>query len=153
MGELVGLSTLNCIYFFLFALGVGYAIVAAVMGGLSHVDVPGVDIDIPGVDLHPGEPDIHFELPFAHDVAHDALAATSVRSSPETHLSAHLFQSKSEQTCLAQAIANSTRCSAVISGKGITLIVLNRVHPTFKSPSRLPISPSASQRTGLEKLL
>ncbi len=71
MGELVGLSTLNCIYFFLFALGVGYAIVAAVMGGLSHIDVPGVDIDIPGVDLHPGEPDIHLELPFAHDIGHD----------------------------------------------------------------------------------
>jgi membrane protein implicated in regulation of membrane protease activity len=71
MGELVGLSTLNCIYFFLFALGVGYALVAAVMGGLSHADVPGVDIDIPGVDLHPGEPDIHLELPFAHDISHD----------------------------------------------------------------------------------
>jgi membrane protein implicated in regulation of membrane protease activity len=71
MGELVGLSTLNCIYFFLFALGVGYAIVAAVMGGLSQVDIPGVDIDVPGIDLHPGEPDIHLELPFAHDVAHD----------------------------------------------------------------------------------
>jgi len=71
MGELAGLSTLNCVYFFLFALGVGYAIIAAVMGGLSHVDVPGVDIDIPGVDLHPGEPDFHLELPFAHDVSHD----------------------------------------------------------------------------------
>jgi membrane protein implicated in regulation of membrane protease activity len=71
MGELVGLSTLNCIYFFLFALGVGYAIVAAVMGGLSHIDIPGADIDIPGVDLHPGEPDIHLELPFVHDIGHD----------------------------------------------------------------------------------
>lgn len=72
MGELlVGIGTLNCVYFFLFALGVGYALIAAVMGGLSHVDLPGVDIDIPGVDLHPGEPDIHFELPFSHDVSHD----------------------------------------------------------------------------------
>ena len=71
MGEFAGLGTLNCVYFFLFALGVGYAIIAAVMGGLSHVDVPGVDIDIPGIDLHHGEPDFHFDLPFAHDVSHD----------------------------------------------------------------------------------
>ena len=57
MGELlVGIGTLNCVYFFLFALGVGYALIAAVMGGLSHVDLPGVDIDIPGVDL---EADAH----------------------------------------------------------------------------------------------
>jgi membrane protein implicated in regulation of membrane protease activity len=71
MSEFVGLGTLNCIYFFLFALGVGYAIVAAVMGGLSHVDLPGVDIDIPGIDLHPGEPDIHLDVPFGHDISHD----------------------------------------------------------------------------------
>ena len=71
MSELTGLGTLNCIYFFLFALGVGYALIAGVLGGLSHVHVPGVDIDIPGVDLHPGEPDIHLELPFAHDISHD----------------------------------------------------------------------------------
>ena len=71
MGELVGFGTLNCVYFFLFALGVGYALVAAALGGLSHVDVPGVDIDIPGIDLHPGEPDVHLELPFHHDISHD----------------------------------------------------------------------------------
>jgi membrane protein implicated in regulation of membrane protease activity len=71
MSELFGFGTLNCIYFFLFALGVGYAIVAAVMGGLSHIDVPGLDIDIPGIDLHPGEADIHLDLPFAHDISHD----------------------------------------------------------------------------------
>ncbi|HDD25339.1 MAG TPA: hypothetical protein ENF52_07875 [Chloroflexi bacterium] len=68
MGEL---TTLNCIYFILFGVGVGYAIIAAVLGGLSHVEVPGVDVDIPGVDLHPGEPDLHLELPFAHDISHD----------------------------------------------------------------------------------
>jgi membrane protein implicated in regulation of membrane protease activity len=71
MSGLTGFGTLNCIYFFLFALGVGYAIVAAVMGGLSHIDLPGVDIDIPGIDLHPGEPDIHLEVPFVHDISHD----------------------------------------------------------------------------------
>jgi membrane protein implicated in regulation of membrane protease activity len=41
------------------------------MGGLSHVHTPDLDIDIPGLDLHPGEPDIHIELPFAHDVSYD----------------------------------------------------------------------------------
>jgi membrane protein implicated in regulation of membrane protease activity len=71
MSELTGLGTLNCVYFVLFALGVGYAVIAAVLGGLSHIDVPGLDIDIPGVDLHPGEPDIHLDLPFIHDISHD----------------------------------------------------------------------------------
>ena len=71
MSELIGFGALNCIYFFLFILGVGYAIIAAVLGGLSHIDIPGVDIDIPGVDLHPGEPDIHLDIPFVHDVSHD----------------------------------------------------------------------------------
>jgi membrane protein implicated in regulation of membrane protease activity len=66
-----GVGTLNCIYFVLFAVGVGYAIVAAVIGGVSQIDVPGVDLDIPGLDLHPGEPDVHLELPFTHDVGHD----------------------------------------------------------------------------------
>ncbi|MEA3339831.1 MAG: NfeD family protein [Chloroflexota bacterium] len=70
MNELIGMGTLNCIYFFLFALGLGYALVAVVMGGLSHVEIPGVDIDIPGLELHPGEPDIHIEMPFHHDISH-----------------------------------------------------------------------------------
>ena len=71
MSGWIELGTLNCVYFFLFALGVGYAIIAALMGGLSHVDLPGVDIDIPGIDLHPGEADIHLDIPFVHDISHD----------------------------------------------------------------------------------
>jgi membrane protein implicated in regulation of membrane protease activity len=71
MSELFGLGTLNCVYFFLFALGVGYALIAGLLGGLSHVDLPGVDIDVPGIDLHPGEPDIHLDIPFVHDISHD----------------------------------------------------------------------------------
>ncbi len=66
-----GLGTLNCVYFFLFALGVGYALVSWVLGGLASFELPGIDIDIPGVDLHPGEPDIHLELPLSHDVSAD----------------------------------------------------------------------------------
>lgn len=70
MGEFAGLGTLNCIYFVLFAVGVGYAIIAGLMGGISQIDVPGIDLDIPGVELNPGEPDIHLELPFDHDISH-----------------------------------------------------------------------------------
>jgi membrane protein implicated in regulation of membrane protease activity len=52
-----GLSALNCVYFALFFVGVGYAIFILVSGGLSNVDVPNVDIDVPQVDL-PGDVDI-----------------------------------------------------------------------------------------------
>jgi len=69
--EVPALGTLNCIYFVLFAVGVGYAVIAAVLGNLAHFDLPGVDIDLPGVDLHPGEADLHLELPFHHDISHD----------------------------------------------------------------------------------
>jgi len=69
MGE-IGL--LNCIYFVLFAIGLGYAIISALMGQLTHIDLPGVDIDLPGVDLHPDMPDIHAEVSFdgGHDIDH-----------------------------------------------------------------------------------
>jgi len=71
MSELIGSGILNYIYFFLFILGVGYAIIIGLMGGLSSVHAPAVDVDIPGLDLHPGGPDIHLELPSGHDISHD----------------------------------------------------------------------------------
>jgi len=50
-----GLSTLNCVYFALFFLGVGYAIFIAVSGGLGGGgDVPTADVDIPQVDVPGG---------------------------------------------------------------------------------------------------
>lgn len=49
-----GLNALNCVYFALFFLGVGYAIFIVVTGGLSDVDMPDVDIDVPEVSL-PGD--------------------------------------------------------------------------------------------------
>ena len=52
-----GLSALNCVYFALFFVGLGYAIFVFVSGGLSDVDVPNVDIDVPQVGL-PGDVDI-----------------------------------------------------------------------------------------------
>jgi len=51
------LTTLNCVYFALFFVGLGYAIFIAVTGGLSDIDMPNVDVDIPQIDL-PGDVDI-----------------------------------------------------------------------------------------------
>jgi membrane protein implicated in regulation of membrane protease activity len=50
-------DTLNCVYFALFFIGVGYALFVVVTGGLADVDMPDVDIDIPQIDL-PGDVDI-----------------------------------------------------------------------------------------------
>ncbi len=61
----MGIGTLNCIYFVLFAVGVGYAIIAAIMGHLSHFDLPGLHLDLPGGH------DMHIESPFVHDITHD----------------------------------------------------------------------------------
>lgn len=52
-----GLDTLNCVYFALFFVGLGYAIFVVITGGLADVDMPDVDIDIPQISL-PGDVDI-----------------------------------------------------------------------------------------------
>jgi membrane protein implicated in regulation of membrane protease activity len=57
MAELVTSNTLNCIYFGLFLLGVGYALFIVITGGLSNIDMPDVDIDVPQINL-PGDVDI-----------------------------------------------------------------------------------------------
>jgi membrane protein implicated in regulation of membrane protease activity len=51
------LSTLNCVYFALFFVGVGYALFIVITGGLSDIDMPDVDIDIPQIGL-PGDVDV-----------------------------------------------------------------------------------------------
>jgi membrane protein implicated in regulation of membrane protease activity len=50
------LTTLNCVYFALFFVGLGYAIFVAVTGGLSDIDMPNVDADIHigGADIAAG---------------------------------------------------------------------------------------------------
>jgi membrane protein implicated in regulation of membrane protease activity len=53
----VNLDTLNCVYFALFFVGVGYALFIVITGGLSDLDMPEVDIDIPQIGL-PGDVDI-----------------------------------------------------------------------------------------------
>jgi membrane protein implicated in regulation of membrane protease activity len=51
------MTTLNCVYFALFFVGLGYAIFIAITGGLSDIDMPDVDIDVPQIDL-PGDVDV-----------------------------------------------------------------------------------------------
>ncbi len=79
----LNLDTLNCIYFALFFVGVGYAIFIVITGGLSQIDMPDVDIDIPQVDL-PGDVDIpgagiHIGGP---DIAAGGIDAPDVSVSP-----------------------------------------------------------------------
>lgn len=50
------MTTLNCVYFALFFVGLGYALFIAVTGGLSDIDMP--DVDIPGAGVHIGGADI-----------------------------------------------------------------------------------------------
>jgi len=63
----LNLDALNCVYFALFFIGVGYAVFIVITGGLSDIDVPNVDIDVPQIDL-PGDvqvpgADIHISGP------------------------------------------------------------------------------------------
>jgi membrane protein implicated in regulation of membrane protease activity len=50
-------DSLNCVYFTLFLVGLGYALFVVITGGLSDIDMPDVDIDIPQVSL-PGDVEI-----------------------------------------------------------------------------------------------
>lgn len=78
-----GFDTLNCVYFALFFLGVGYALFIVISGGLSNIDMPNVDIDVPQVDL-PGDvsvpgADVHIGGP---DIPAGGLDAPDVSVSP-----------------------------------------------------------------------
>lgn len=53
----LNLDTLNCVYFALFLVGLGYALFVVITGGLSDINMPDVDIDVPQIDL-PGDVDI-----------------------------------------------------------------------------------------------
>jgi hypothetical protein len=53
----LSLDTLNCVYFALFLVGLGYALFVVITGGLSDINMPDVDIDVPQIDL-PGDVDI-----------------------------------------------------------------------------------------------
>jgi len=83
MGDILSANGLNCIYFVLFIIGVGYAIFILISGGLSEIDLPQVDVDIPQINL-PGDvdipgADIHLGGP---DIAAGGLDAPDVSVSP-----------------------------------------------------------------------
>jgi len=91
MGEILSANTLNCIYFGLFILGVGYAIILVVTGGLSSVDMPDVDVDIPqislpgdvdipGAGVHVGGPDVPAAGMDAPDIATSVLSPITIAS-------------------------------------------------------------------------
>jgi hypothetical protein len=50
------LSALNCVYFALLGIGVIYAVIILIGGGLSDINLPDVDVDVSGLDL--GGPDV-----------------------------------------------------------------------------------------------
>lgn len=78
----LNLETLNCVYFALFFIGVGYALFIVITGGLSNVDLPDVDIDIPQVDL-PG----HVDIPGADIHIGDAGGAVGGIDTPDVAVS------------------------------------------------------------------
>jgi len=80
MGDLLSGVTLNCVYFGLFILGVGYAIFILISGGLSDIDLPNVDIDIPGAGVHLGGPDIPAAGLDAPDVGVSPLSPITIAS-------------------------------------------------------------------------
>ena len=64
MDFLQGLGMINCVYMALLTVGFLYALMIVIGGGLSHIDLPDVDIDIPHIDL-PGDvdiPDLHVDI-------------------------------------------------------------------------------------------
>ena len=73
MGELIGFSTLNCIYFALLGVGIIYAVIILITGGVHEVDVPGLDIDIGDVDIgghHLPEVPVHIDFDHAPSFDH-----------------------------------------------------------------------------------
>jgi hypothetical protein len=73
MGELVGFSTLNCIYFALLGIGIIYAVIILIAGGLHEINLPHLDIDIGDVDIgghHLPEIPVHLDLDHAPSFDH-----------------------------------------------------------------------------------
>jgi hypothetical protein len=81
MGDVISLSSLNCAYFVLFLVGLGYAVIVVITGGLSQIAMPDVDIDIPHIDL-PGDVDIPGADIHIGDVGGGGIDAPDVAVSP-----------------------------------------------------------------------
>jgi membrane protein implicated in regulation of membrane protease activity len=81
MGELVGFSALNCIYFALLGIGIIYAVIILITGGLHDVDVPGLDIDVGDIDIgghHLPEVPVHIDLDHAPSFDHGDVGVPSL---------------------------------------------------------------------------
>ncbi len=81
MGELVGFSTLHCIYSALLGIGVIYAMIILIAGGLHEIDVPGLDIDVGDIDIgghHLPEVPIHLDLDHAPSFDHGDVGVPSL---------------------------------------------------------------------------
>ena len=73
MGELVGFGTLNCIYFALLGIGIIYAVIILIAGGLHEIGAPHLDIDVGDMDIgghHLPEVPIHLDLDHAPSFDH-----------------------------------------------------------------------------------
>jgi hypothetical protein len=81
MGELIGFSTLNCIYFALLGVGIIYALIILITGGLHEFDVPGLDIDIGDMDIgghHLPEVPVHLDFDHAPSFDHGDVGVPSL---------------------------------------------------------------------------
>jgi len=81
MGELVGFSTLNCIYFALLGIGVIYAVIILIAGGLHEINLPHLDIDVGDVDIgghHLPEIPVHLDLDQAPSFDHGDVSVPSL---------------------------------------------------------------------------
>ena len=81
MGELVGFSTLNCIYFALLGIGIIYALIILITGGLHEIDAPHLDFDIGDVDIgghHLPEIPVHLDLHHAPSFDHGDVGVPSL---------------------------------------------------------------------------
>jgi hypothetical protein len=81
MGELVGFSTLHCIYFALLGIGIIYAVIILIAGGLHEIDVPGLDIDVGDIDIgghHLPEIPVHLDLDHAPSFDHGDVGVPSL---------------------------------------------------------------------------
>lgn len=80
LDSLGGLSTINCVYFFLLSAGIVWTAFALLGGALAHVDLPDVDVDMPDIDL-PGDvdvPHIDFHVDHAPSFDHGSVGVSAL---------------------------------------------------------------------------
>ena len=70
-------SSLNCLYFFLLMVGVFYAILVSIAGGLHSIHLPGFDIDLSGLHL-PGVDHVDLNVGGGHEVSILSLSPISI---------------------------------------------------------------------------